>query len=64
MLKKFITYCKSSYEELAEKTTWPNRRELTHTAIVVLVASFIIALIVFAEDSVFKFVMEAVYHNA
>ena len=64
MLKKFVTYCKESYEEPAHKTTWPNRRELTHTAIVVLVASIIIALVVFAEDSVFKFVMEMVYPKA
>jgi len=64
MLKKFITYCKESYEELANKTTWPTRKELTHSAIVVLVASIIIALVVFAEDSVFKFVMEAIYPKA
>ncbi|MBQ2363689.1 MAG: preprotein translocase subunit SecE, partial [Bacteroidaceae bacterium] len=43
MFKKFITYCKESYEELANKTTWPTRKELTHSAIVVLVASIIIA---------------------
>jgi preprotein translocase subunit SecE len=64
MFKKFITYCKESYEELANKTTWPTRKELTHSAIVVLVASIIIALVVFAEDSVFKFVMEAIYPKA
>ena len=64
MFKKIVNYCKESYEELAHKTTWPNRRELTHTAIVVLVASIIIALVVFAEDSVFKFVMEMVYPKA
>ena len=63
MLKKFITYCKDSYEELAHKTTWPTREELIHNAIVVLVASIIIALIVFAMDSVFKFLMENVYPN-
>ena len=63
MLKKFITYCKDSYEELAHKTTWPTREELTHNAIVVLVASNIIALIVFAMDSVFKFLMESIYPN-
>ena len=63
MLKRFITYCKDSYEELTHKTTWPTRQELTHSAIVVLVASIIIALIVFAEDSVFKFLMETIYPN-
>ena len=63
MLKKFIAYCKDSYEELAHKTTWPTQKELTHSAIVVLVASIIIALVVFAEDSAFKFLMESIYPN-
>ena len=63
MLKTIITYCKESYEELTHKTTWPTRKELTHSAIVVLVASIIIALIVFAEDYVFKFLMETIYPN-
>lgn len=63
MLKKFITYCKESYEELAHKTTWPTRKELTHSAIVVLVASIMIALLVFAEDTLFSSLMEWVYPN-
>ena len=61
MLKNFITYCKESYEELAHKTTWPSRSELTHSAVVVLYASILIALVVFAMDSVFQFVMETIY---
>lgn len=61
MLKSFITYCKDSYEELAHKTTWPSRAELTRSAIVVLVASIIIALVVFAEDSIFEFLMNFIY---
>ena len=63
MLKKFITYCKDSYEELAHKTTWPTRAELMHSAIVVLVASIIIAIVVFAEDSVFEFIMKFIYRT-
>ena len=61
MFKKFIQYCKDSFNELAHKTTWPTRAELTHTAMVVLSASLIIALIVFAMDSVFKAVMSGIY---
>ena len=61
MLKKFVNYCKACYEELAHKTTWPTRRELTHSAVVVLSASLIIALIVFGMDSVFRWVMSVVY---
>ena len=61
MLKKFVNYCKACYDELAHKTTWPTRRELTHSAVVVLSASLIIALIVFGMDSVFRWVMSEVY---
>jgi len=61
VIKKFINYCKDCYSELAHKTTWPTRRELQHSAVVVLSASLIIALVVFAMDSLFKFVMGVVY---
>jgi len=60
-MKKIINYCKDSWEELAHKTTWPTRQELTHSALVVLVASIIIALLVFAMDKVFQFVMTSIY---
>ena len=61
MLKKFVNYCKACYDELAHKTTWPTRRELTHSAVVVLSASLIIALIVFGMGFVFRWVMSVVY---
>ncbi|MGN0086008.1 MAG: preprotein translocase subunit SecE [Alloprevotella sp.] len=63
MLKKVITYCKDSYEELRYKTTWPTQSELTHSAIVVLIASIVIALIVFAEDTIFEFLMKFIYRT-
>lgn len=61
MFKNFISYCKNSYEELAHKTTWPSRKELTRSALIVLTASIIIALVVFAMDKVFQFVMTEIY---
>ena len=61
MFKKIINYCKACYDELAHKTTWPTRKELTHSAVVVLSASLIIALIVWAMDFVFKSFMGMVY---
>ena len=61
MFKKVITYCKNSYEELAHKTTWPSRKDLTHSALIVLTASIIIALVVFTMDKIFQFVMTTVY---
>ena len=59
--KTIVDYCKACYDELAHKTTWPTRAELTHSAMVVLSASLIIALVVFAMDSVFKAVMSGIY---
>ena len=61
MFKKFANYCKVCYEELVHKTTWPTRAELTHSAMVVLSASLVIALVVFAMDSIFKAFMGVVY---
>jgi len=58
MLKKVITYCKESYDELVHKTTWPSRKELTSSAVMVLTASIIIALIVWVMDSVFRLIMQ------
>ncbi len=63
MFKRFANYCKVCYDELAHKTTWPTRKQLTHSAMVVLSASIIIALIVFCFDSVFKYGMSLIYPN-
>ncbi len=62
MLKRFVNYCKECYEELAHKTTWPNSKELSHSAMVVLSASLIIAIVVFLMDVVFKNVMLFIYN--
>ncbi|MCI7315846.1 MAG: preprotein translocase subunit SecE [Bacteroidales bacterium] len=61
MFKKVIAYCKDSYEELQHKTTWPTRQELTHSAIVVLTASIVIALVVFLMDTAFESIMQLIY---
>ena len=63
MFKKIFKYCKESYNELVHKTTWPTRSELTNSAVVVLSASLLIALVVFAMDFVFQSAMEVIYPN-
>ena len=45
-------YIKESYIELVEKVTWPTWRELQSSAILVLIATVIIALIVAGMDQV------------
>ena len=62
-MKKIVNYCKACYEELVYKTTWPTRKQLTHSAMVVLSASLVIAVVVFCMDSLFEFVMSSIYPN-
>ena len=62
MLKKFANYCKECYDELVHKVSWPTRKELSSSAVVVLYASLLIALVVFLMDSVFQFVMEDIVY--
>jgi preprotein translocase subunit SecE len=58
---KIIQYFKDAYSELLHKVTWPSWDELQGSAIVVMVASFIIALVVAAMDLAFKNIMSGIY---
>ena len=60
-IKLFFKYCQVCYDELAHKVTWPSRKELTGSAMLVLTASLIIALVVFAMDFTFEKIMGFVY---
>ncbi|MFV0546913.1 MAG: preprotein translocase subunit SecE [Bacteroides sp.] len=60
-MKKIINYIKESYDELVNKVSWPTYSELANSAVVVLYASLLIALVVFAMDSGFQFFMGKVY---
>lgn len=57
------TYVKESYNELVNKTSWPTWSELQSSAIVVLVAMFIISLIVLVMDLAFSFIMRDGIYN-
>nr|WP_297164118.1 preprotein translocase subunit SecE [uncultured Dysgonomonas sp.] len=61
-MKKIIQYVKDSYNELVHKVSWPTRAELTNSAVVVMIASFIMALIVFGIDSVFEWALKYFYN--
>jgi preprotein translocase subunit SecE len=63
IFKTFINYYKACYDELAHKTTWPTYKELTQSAVVVLTASLVIAVVVWLMDVAFKAVMSSVYPN-
>jgi preprotein translocase subunit SecE len=56
---KVVKYVKESYDELIHKVSWPTWAELQNSAVVVSVASLVIALIVFVMDFVF-----GIHHTA
>jgi len=62
-MKKIVDYFKNSYNELVYKVSWPTRKELSSSAVIVLFASIIIAIVVFAVDFVFEHVLRFVYNN-
>jgi len=62
-MKRIVEYIKDSYNELVHKVSWPTRTELSNSAVIVLFASMIIALVVFAVDFVFEHAMRFVYDN-
>ena len=60
-MKKIISYIKESYNELVYKVSWPTRAELSNSAVVVMFASLILAVLVFAIDSGFDNIMKLFY---
>lgn len=58
---KLINYFKESYQELVHKTSWPTRQELTNSAVIVLIASLVIALVVWLMDFCFEHLMTFIY---
>ncbi len=61
MLKKIKEYILEAYDELIHKVTWPSWKELQSSALVVMVASFIIALVIFVMDISFENMMKFIY---
>jgi preprotein translocase subunit SecE len=62
-MAKVTEYIKESYEELTEKVTWPTWGELQNSAILVLVAAVIIALIILLMDQTFGRALQYFYKS-
>lgn len=58
-----VQFIKESYEEMTQKVTWPTWSELQSSAVLVLVASFIIALVIFAMDKGANYILETFYNS-
>ena len=56
-----LNYIKESYKELVEKVSWPTFAQLQSSTIVVMVASWIFALVVLVMDISFENLMKGIY---
>ena len=56
-------YIKESYIELTQKVTWPTWRELQQSAVLVLVAAVIIALVILGMDQVIQLILNKFYSS-
>ena len=60
-MRRFINYVKESYAEMTKKVSWPTWDKLQNSALVVMVASVIFAIVIFAMDFCFQNIMSAIY---
>ena len=58
---KLVESMKESYNELVHKVSWPTSKELAQSSVLVLVASIILALIVWVMDLAFENIMTLIY---
>jgi len=62
-MTKIKVYFEESYNELVNKVTWPSWKDLQSSGIVVMVASFMIAIIIALMDYSFRNTMEVIYNS-
>jgi len=58
---KIKVYLQEVYNELIHKVTWPTWKDLQSSAIIVMIASLLIALVIFLMDISFENVMDFIY---
>ena len=63
-MDKIKAWFKEYTDELLYKVQWPTLEDLQSSTVTVLVASFILAIIIFAIDFVFSFSMDSLYSLA
>lgn len=61
MLQRLGNWYKEISHELLSKISWPTWEELQGSTTVVLIASLIISVIIFAIDSLFNYGLQFIY---
>jgi len=60
-MKKVVGYIKETYDELVHKVSWPSWSDLQGSALVVSIASLIIAVVVYLMDISLSTVLKQFY---
>lgn len=58
---KLLTNIEESYDELRYKTSWPTKKQLIKSAVIVMIASVVIALIILVMDQIVDNLMHLIY---
>ena len=58
---KLLKDIKESYDELVYKVSWPTQKQLINSSVLVLIASIILAVFIWAVDKIFNLLMELIY---
>lgn len=66
-MKKFfanrLTDIKESYNELVHKVSWPSKTDLANSTVIVMVASILMALVIWAVDAIISWGMENIIYR-
>lgn len=60
-MRKLINNIRETKDEMLNKVSWPTWAELSESAIIVSIASLIIALVVLAMDLSFENILKLIY---
>jgi preprotein translocase subunit SecE len=58
---KILTDIQESYNELVNKVSWPTKKELANSTVIVMVASIILAIVIWLIDLGINEVMHLIY---
>lgn len=59
---KLLTNIEESYAELRYKTSWPTKKQVIKSGIIVMIASVIISLLILVMDQVVNNLMHLIYN--
>lgn len=62
-MNKIATYFRESYNELTEKVTWPNWKQLQQSTMIVLIATLVITAMVSLMDFVTGGALKLIYNQ-